>query len=115
MKAFGSAPNFIALSLARMGASGKQLVAPSVDLSRCALEFQIELRARLLEDIELVRSRLKDSRDSGRGYRADGRRSDRRHLGHSILRRTRLTSARSPDRKVKIAQRFQSVNPIELP
>jgi hypothetical protein len=114
MKTFDSALNFVAPSLARIGASGKQLVAPSVDLSRCALEFQIELRARLLEDIELVRSRLKDFRGGGRGYHAD-RCSDRRRLRHSILHRTRLTSARSPDRKVKIAQRFQSVNPTELP
>jgi hypothetical protein len=69
MKAYGSAFNFIAPSLARIGASGKQLVAPSVELSRCALEFQIELRARLLKDIELVRSRLRDCRTSvSRGW-----------------------------------------------
>jgi len=44
MKTFDSALNFVAPSLARIGASGKQLVAPSVDLSRCALEFQIVRR-----------------------------------------------------------------------
>lgn len=116
MKAYGSAFNFIAPSLARIGASGKQLVAPSVELSRCALEFQIELRARLLKDIELVRSRLRDSNGAGHRCRADGRISDRRRVGLPILHRTKLTSttARSAHRKVKIAQRFQSVNPTEL-
>jgi len=44
MKTFDSALNFVAPSLVRIGASVKQLVAPSVDLSRCALEFQIVRR-----------------------------------------------------------------------
>lgn len=108
--------NFIAPSLARIGANSKQLVAPSVDLSRCELEFQIELRARLLKDIELVRSRLRDSHGAGLRCRVNSRYSDRRRLSHPILHRTKLTSAMvsSPDRKVKIAQRFQLVNPTEL-
>jgi hypothetical protein len=109
--------NFIASSLARIKANSKQLVAPSTDLSRSELEFQIELRARLLKDIELVGSRLSDSNGAGLRRRVNSRYSDRRRLGHLILHRTKLTSAMasSPDRKVKIALRFQSVNPTELP
>lgn len=117
MKAFGSAFHFIAPSLARIGEGGRQLVAPSVDLSRCALEFQIELRAQLLRDIELVRSRLRDSSGTGHRRRAESRHSNRRRSAAPILHRAKLTSAtvKSPDRKAKIAQRFQSVNPTELP
>lgn len=116
MKAFGSAFHFIAPSLARIGTGGKQLVAPSVDLSRGALEFQIELRAQLLRDIELVRFRLRDSNGAGHRCRAENRNSDRRRAGHPVLHRVQLspTAARSSGRKAKIAQRFQLVNPTEL-
>jgi hypothetical protein len=93
MKAFGGTFNFIASSLARIEANGKHLVAPSVDLSRSALEFQIDLRARLLKDIELVRSQLRDPNGAGQRCRANSQCSDRRRLGHSILHRTKLTSA----------------------
>jgi hypothetical protein len=85
--------NFIAPSLARIGANRKQLVAPSVDLSRSELEFQMELRARLLRDIELVRSRLSDSNGDGLRCRRNIRYSDRRRLAHPILHRTKLTLA----------------------
>ena len=106
--------NFIVLTIARIGANSKQLVAPSTDLSRCALEFQIELRARLLKDIELVRSRSSDSNGTKLRCHVNSRHSGRRRLGHPILHRTKLTSvANSPHRK--IAQRFQSVSPTEMP
>lgn len=116
MKAFGSAFNFISPSLTRMAASRKQLVAPSVNVSRGALEFQIELRARLLKDLELVRSRLRDSNGAGHRCRVDSRRSDRRRPDNPILHRTKLNpnTAISQNRAVTIAQRFQSVNPTEL-
>jgi hypothetical protein len=107
--------NFIAPSLARIKENSKQLVAPPEDLSCHELEFQINLRARLLKDIELVRSRLKDSNGAGFRRRLNSRYSGRR--GYAILQRTNLASAMpsSPDRKLKIAQCLQPVNRTELP
>jgi hypothetical protein len=57
---------------------------------------------------------LRDSNGAGLGCRVNSR---RRRLSHPILHRTKLTWAMvsSPDRKIKIAQRFQLVNPTELP
>lgn len=118
MEVFGHGLGFIASSLARIGVRGKQLVAPSADLSPCALEFQIELRARLLQDIELVRSQLGVPDSGAFRYRVHNRHSDRRRrhrLSLSAVRRSKLISAmgRLPDRQAEIALRFQLVNPNE--
>lgn len=110
---------FIGPSLARIGARGKQLVPPSVDLSRCAIEFQIELRARLLKDIELVRSRLRGPNGAGYSDCVLGRTSDsrRRRCGHLNLRRSKMTPVmgNSVDSTTKITLRSQTVSPNELP
>lgn len=119
MKGSGDTFKFIDPSLARIGARGKQLLPPSVDLSRRDIEFQIELRARLLKDIELVRSRLRGANGVEYSYCGCGRTSDsqRRRCGQLSLRRGKMVSAlgNGADSTKKIAARFQTVSPNELP
>ncbi len=56
----------IEFPLTRMRTLNKRLLPASANLSRSALELQIELRKRLLKDIGLVRLRLKDPIGSGK-------------------------------------------------
>lgn len=119
MKGSDDTFKFIGPSLARIGARGKQLVPPSVDLSRRALELQIELRGRLLKDIEVVRSRLRGASVIGHGNRGRGRISDtqRRRCGPSSSRRGKFAPVmgNSADSTTKITLRSQTVSPNELP
>lgn len=117
MKRSGDTFKVLGRSLARIGTCGKQLVPLSVELSLCTLKFQIELRARLLRDIELVRSCLKDSDGAGYGCRARGRIPDnqRRRCKHSTLRGSKLAPVNSPAVMTKITLRSQTVSPNELP
>jgi hypothetical protein len=81
MKPAADAFKVISLPLARLGINGKLLLPVSEGLSRRALEFQITLRASLLRDIELVRSRLRRGIGTGYGYDITGPHtvSQRRH------------------------------------
>jgi len=81
MKPAADAFKVISLPLARLGINGKLRLPVSVELSRRALEFQITLRASLLRDIELVRSRLRRGMGTGDGYDISGSytASQRRH------------------------------------
>lgn len=69
-----------------------QLLPISDGLSRSVLEHQIELRACLLRDIELIRARLKAPRNKGRGHLSGYRRSIHRGA-RSRSRRTILSRA----------------------
>ena len=96
MKPAADAFKVIGLPLARLGINGRLLLPVSEDLSRRALAFQITLRASLLRDIELVRSRLRRSIGTGYGYDISGSHtvSQRRHpLDRSSSYRTKLASA----------------------
>ena len=92
MKVTGDAFKIIGPPLARIGVNGKQILPSSTELSRCVLEFQIELRAKLLKDIEVVRSRLRRPNGTSHGYWARGRYPGgrRRRLDRFGSRRTKL-------------------------
>lgn len=117
MKITGDAFKTIGPPLARIGVNGKQILPFSADLSRCALEFQIELRAKLLKDIELVRSRLRRPNGTGHSYSSRGRYtgSRQRRLDRSGSHRTNLAPTNGPDGQIKIVPLSQGVNPNELP
>lgn len=102
---------FIGPPLTRIRAANKRLLPFSVDLSSSTLEFQIELRARLLKDIEVVRSRLRATNGSGCSYHVGHRR--RRPAQRASVRRTKITSDRgtkTPGVQLTITQRSQTVN-----
>lgn len=82
---------FIRPPLTRIRTANKRLLPFSADLSSSALEFQIELRARLLKDIEVVRSCLIAPNGRGCSYHV-GRR--RRPAQRASVRRTKVTSER---------------------
>lgn len=87
MKTARTTSELVGPSLARIRVSRKQFVPLSADLSRCALEFQIELRALLLKDVELVRCCLRGPNGVGSRYCGHPRRH--RRFGYSSLHRTK--------------------------